>query len=496
MLKKLITLPFWIILLINSQPLLAQATYSYTGPVFDYADPPYTNSNQIVGNFVLPQALDPFLVNADISTELIDFSFSDGVQTRSVNTTTVCTFNVTTNAVGELLSVTINLREAPTPAVGQSQQVLDIGANVNLVGSGPANTDPCSTIVLDLYAESYNPGIWQSDVVVTPVTTRYDFLGAPFTTADLPYSVGDSVNGYIELDGPLLPFMINQNIEPAITDFRFSDGIQNRSPNNTFVCGFTVSTDAVGNIIDWVVNLREIPLPNFGDPQQALDLTSSMDQVGSGPAGFYECAPFSLSVVASSHVSGTWSMYAMNNPTSYNYTGSELTTQVGTYQQQTDNRLLGSISLNGPIPPSVNNLDISLALTDLTFTDSIQTRTLGNSVICEFSVSTNVQGEIIDWTILLREDPLPAANDPQQSIDSNSSLDQVGFGTVGATSCDTLVLSDYASNQLPGTWGIVPNEPPTPVPAISTWFLLLMTISIFLACLRQMISRSYVKNDG
>ena len=84
-------------------------TYSYTGSnyinILDSSAVPgsYTTSMNITGSFTLGDALLPNLLNQDISSSLIDFSFNDGRFTLTpANTTIFEHFQVSTDSSGNI----------------------------------------------------------------------------------------------------------------------------------------------------------------------------------------------------------------------------------------------------------------------------------------------------------------------------------------------------------------------------------------------------------
>ncbi len=118
----------------------------------------------------------------------------------------------------------------------------------------------------------------------------YTYTGTPFTTADPPWMVGDSVNGSFTITDPLPPFQPLTDISSQLLDFSFSDGVQTRTPANSTVCKFEFATDGAGNITHWSFFLRALPTPPMGSPHRTLDSSGpgfgfGADTVGDGPAG-------------------------------------------------------------------------------------------------------------------------------------------------------------------------------------------------------------------
>jgi hypothetical protein len=90
----------------------ASTIYSYTGDDFAFATSPYTTSDYVSGSFTTATPLADNLSLATITPS--SYSFSDGVQTfSSLSPPTDVTFEISTNASGQITGWFINL-ENPT----------------------------------------------------------------------------------------------------------------------------------------------------------------------------------------------------------------------------------------------------------------------------------------------------------------------------------------------------------------------------------------------
>ena|ERR1700733_3062473 len=90
----------------------ASTIYSYTGSDFTFATSPYTTSDYVSGSFTTATPLADNLSMASITPSF--YSFSDGVQTfSSLSPPTDVTFEISTNASGQITGWFINL-ENPT----------------------------------------------------------------------------------------------------------------------------------------------------------------------------------------------------------------------------------------------------------------------------------------------------------------------------------------------------------------------------------------------
>jgi hypothetical protein len=152
-------------------PPATPTEYFYTGEPFTYADPPYALGGRVTGDITVAGPLPPNLPLTDISLALEDFTFADGIQTRTPANTNVCAFQVATDAAGDISNWSLYLREDPFPGAGNPVQSLDsngpaTASNNDLVGEGPAGPVPCDSIALSLYASSSNAGSW---VTIRPV---------------------------------------------------------------------------------------------------------------------------------------------------------------------------------------------------------------------------------------------------------------------------------------------------------------------------------------
>ncbi len=279
----------------------------------------------------------------------------------------------------------------------------------------------------------------------------YSYQGNPFTVADPPYTAGDSISGEFSVALPIKPLLPLTDISAVLTDFSFSDGQQIRTPANTTVCAFVVATDAAGNIINWMVLLREAPTPAIGDPMRFMDITTGLDQVGIGPSPGTACDSIVPTVSASNVSGGNWSVtLPPTMPTDYNYTGAPFDFAQSPYVL--GDNITGSFTLTGKLPVFLPSTNLTSALLDFSFTDGQQTRTPSNSTICDFSVETDATGNIARWRVILREAPTPMPGDPQQTLDVSTNSDVAGTGPANTTACGDLILNPAGQANSGGSW--------------------------------------------
>ena len=333
---------------------------------------------------------------------------------------------------------------------------------IDLVGTGTAGPDPCDPLVLSPNAGTATQGTWTDTNLQPSVPTTYNYTGDPYTSASAPYAIGGQLTGSITVANPLPPFLPLTDITPAITALSFSDGAATRTLANSFLCTFKVATDGAGNITRWLVTLRQSPY-STGNPQHSIDssgqpgVIEGIDLVGTGTAGPNPCDPIVLSPNAGTATQGTWTDTnpLPSVPTNYNYTGDPFTTATAPYA--IGGRVTGSITVANPLPPFMPLTDITTALTALSFTDGVATRTLADSFLCDFRVATDGAGNITEWEITLRQSPYTTGN-PQHSIDSSGDpniiegIDLAGTGPAGVNPCSPIALSSFGGTGTEGTW--------------------------------------------
>ena len=306
-----------VFLLVLVIPAAAQTTtYSYTGDPYTSATAPYAVGGNITGTFTTASPLPAFLPFGDISASLETFSFSDGVATRTQASSFICAFNVATDGAGNITRWQVFLRQSPY-TTGNPQHSIDSSGlptppeGIDLVGTGPANADPCGIVILNPAASTASQGTWTDTNPLPTQPTVYNYTGDPFTAATAPYAVGGRVTGTITTANPLPAFLPLTDIIPSLVSLTFMDGVQTRTLANSFLCSFRVATDGNGNITEWEVFLRQSPYTP-GNPQQSIESSGrpvfpeGADIAGTGIAGASPCDPFVLTAFGSAGSQGTW----------------------------------------------------------------------------------------------------------------------------------------------------------------------------------------------
>ena len=163
----------------------------------------------------------------------------------------------------------------------------------------------------------------------------------------------------------------------------------------------------------------------------------------------------------------------------YTYTGNNFTSVFGPYT--TAMRVTGTITTSVPIPPNSVTFDPSGILTSWSFNDGVNTINNVNGVFHPLSaprVDTDASGNITAAGFIAFSSPMPTAiGDEHVLITTSFSLD------TGLTDAICVSVSEgfcNASNGLgasvssSGVWVTVPE--PAPVPSMSQWSLMLLTL--------------------
>lgn len=481
-----------ILLAVACASVQAQATYQYTGQTFTDAEAPYTTSDRITGAFELSEPLMPFMIGGDISAELVDFSFTDGQQTRTPANSSICAFSITTDGAGDIVGWGITLREAPTPAAGNPQQTLDTTSQTDLVGTGESDGTACGTLFSFSGSASnvFLPGTWTSNVVTTPDPTQYTFQGVPFSGVEPPNSAGQSISGGFTLSGPL-PALFSADIRKVVDSFAFTDGVDTFDVAGNAVCRFEVATDPWGRISRWTITLSLDPDPLPFSTQRLLTISDSGDVIETGEAPPGPCGIDFVTSSSGVAQAGTWNsaVYPPQDPTTYVYTGQPYDTVVGAGILGDSTR--GSVTLERPLPPELPLTALEDFVLNFRFEDAIQVRTPASTTLCELFFATDAQGDIAQWDLLLREAPQPAVGAPQESLDIRSpGTSASAIGVAASESCATIGLNTSQETEVPGTWRGA--GPPASIPVLGVPGLVLMAGLLLLLAgrLRNVTSRS------
>lgn len=178
----------------------------------------------------------------------------------------------------------------------------------------------------------------------------------------------------------------------------------------------------------------------------------------------------------------------------YHYTGQPFTQVVGGYT--TAMRVTGTIVTNTPITPDSVDLDIRSILTSWSFSDGMQTINHLNGTFHPGDanyfplVSTDADGNINAHSIHVFLTPIKTTLGAADSIILTVSTRDQGLVDVpctGLSATDICIewvaaADDYGLNfSSPGSWVTGLTQAPVPIPSLSAWSLMLMTLLLGLA---------------
>lgn len=458
-----------VVLALLALPSAAQVTtYTYTGAPYTAVTAPYVAGGNVTGTFTTSAPLPAFLSYRDILPYVQSASFSDGVSTRTLATSFICSFKVATDGAGNITQWDILLRQQPYTPLSPQHSIETHGrpgpiTGNDVAGTGNAGAGPCDPIALTSSGTSSTQGSWTDTFNMTTTPTTYTYTGAPYTTATAPYVLGANLTGTITTLNPLPPFMPITDATPFLASMSFNDTAVIRTLANSVLCSFQIATDGAGNITYWQMEARSFPYTT-GNPQHSIytsgrpGVLTGTDIVGTGNAGPNPCDPLVLSPTANSSVDGTWTDNnpLASQPTTYTYTGDPYTTATAPYVL--GGNITGTLITANPLPPFMPFTDITPAITSISFNDGVATRTLANSFLCSVKAATDGAGNITRWEVFLRQFPYTTGM-PQHSIESSGAppgnfqgSDIAGTGTAGVNPCDGFIANPFGATASQGTW--------------------------------------------
>jgi hypothetical protein len=148
--------------------------YHYTGDPFTTASPPYALGGRVTGTIVTAGPLPASMPLTDVTAALESLSFTDGVQTRTLASSFLCTFRVATDGAGDITEWQVTLRQSPF-STGDPQQAIDSSGSPGIqegadhAGTGPAGPSPCSPMVLAPFAATGSQGTWTRDALISEI---------------------------------------------------------------------------------------------------------------------------------------------------------------------------------------------------------------------------------------------------------------------------------------------------------------------------------------
>ena len=175
-------------------------TYSYAGPTFTTAFPPYTTAMSINGSVTTSAPIPPNSVDLDITPLITSWTFSDGVRTLSsangdvIHPNAAWTTKFTTNALGNISSANISVTNTPVAAAfGETNNLIFILGQF-IVNTAEQNSS-CNTVSAgscNSYISSGVRGTGPSGVWASSPTPTYTVGG---TASGLTGSVTLQNNG-------------------------------------------------------------------------------------------------------------------------------------------------------------------------------------------------------------------------------------------------------------------------------------------------------------
>jgi hypothetical protein len=164
--------------------------------------------------------------------------------------------------------------------------------------------------------------------------------------------------------------------------------------------------------------------------------------------------------------------------TTYTYQGNFYDNFTAPYSA--NSRVTGSIELNAPLAAN-STTDISQSLQAFSFTDGQAVRSQTDTTVCDFTVTTDAQGQIVSWSVWLRQNDT-GPNENQHSLESISSIpvDQSGFSaSLGGTDCSSIALDPSGGANTtppPNAWQGGPQLEAKAVPALSFGMMMLLAL--------------------
>ncbi len=282
----------------------------------------------------------------------------------------------------------------------------------------------------------------------------YRFESIPFGFAEPPWTRSDRVVGTIEVDGPLPAWTENLDLRSRITALEFFDGVRTRSLADTEICLFTVTVDARGAIIDWLIELRESPLPPPGEAQHNVTVSPFQALVFEREAGDTPCgeqgAITSFNIANASSTEGDHGLPVQ--PVVYRYDSAPFVTAEAPFA--VGDSYSASLQFAGRIPPSRSDFEIA------PFVQSAAVQPRFNPeapwvAACSLRVDTDASGQIIGWQGVLTEampqgviPPPPSPGDPRVAAwGLNSAGDDARIGFIQA--CEAAPIATAA---IGGAW--------------------------------------------
>jgi hypothetical protein len=310
----------------------------------------------------------------------------------------------------------------------------------------------------------------------------FEIETSPYFLPQPPYMEGQRITGRFELEGPLPTWEADFDLRDRLVDFEFDDGVATRTFADSEVCEFRATIDARGQLIDWVLDVRQRPLPPAGQEQHILRMTSGFSQSSFRAPGDAVCEEGFLPISAL-----TLNMWLTPDEAplpipaaTYWYASAPFRDVQPPYT--VGDSFLAYLRFAGPIPPLRSNFDLAPFVEESIVQDPV-TGARSSLSSCFMRVSTDANGQIIDWSMVLTRfmpiappPPNPRPTNPGWSLTPSRDSAQRGFSF---TCPDGEIL---ATSEGGGSWR---GGPPEPVPTLGRGWLAVLAVLLLVLGLRR-----------
>lgn len=290
----------------------------------------------------------------------------------------------------------------------------------------------------------------------------YTYVGNPFSSFDPPWTAGDRISGQFTIPGPLDPWLVSADISGELESFSFSDGVNTRTPANSSICAFNISTSGTGEIVDWQISLRDFPTPASGQPGVLMDTTGFVDQAATYTSNGVECG---LVIAFGDSASvfenpGAWTSTVTTtpDPAVYEFDAPPFTSTQP--PNSAGDAVSGSFTIDGPLPPLFPLAHVLPAVTAFSVTDGVDVFDATGS-LCRFEIATDVWGVPIDWNIELVLDPDAPGGEPQRYLVIRPGIIEVQTG-ISNDGCGADFVTGSSTVNERGSWSSARFPPLSP----------------------------------
>jgi len=170
-------------------------TYNYSGPLFTTVVAPYTTSMHVTGSILLAGALPPNMPLRDVTAALLDFTYTDGIQTHTLADSNLCSFQLGTDATGQVVEWNVMLRQKVANNTDPFTSIDSIHAGQageDLGGTNPLGGNQCGVFSLNPFGSTGagNPGGFSGPASPSSATIPTLSLGALVLLACLLAAAG------------------------------------------------------------------------------------------------------------------------------------------------------------------------------------------------------------------------------------------------------------------------------------------------------------------